>query len=83
LRRFVDGRLRIAGNEGAIAVAVAEMGIVMTSNGSCRREMDNAGLVRVLEDWDFGSMELSAVFASGRTSKRAPALSRTPSWGLS
>ena len=28
--------------------------------------MDNGGLVRVLEDWDLGSMELSAVFAGGR-----------------
>jgi DNA-binding transcriptional LysR family regulator len=67
----VEGRLRIAGNEGAIAAAVAGMGIVTTSSGSCRREMDNGSLVRVLEDWDLGSMELSAVFAGDRTTKRA------------
>ena len=47
------------------------MGIVTASSGSCRREMDNGGLVRVLEDWDLGSMELSAVFAGGQTTKRA------------
>jgi DNA-binding transcriptional LysR family regulator len=48
----VEGRLRIAGNEGAIAAAVAGMGIVTTSSGSYRREMDDGSLVRVLEDWD-------------------------------
>ena len=66
-----EGRLRIAGNEGAIAAAVAGMGIVTASSGSCRREMDNGGLVRVLEDWDLGSMELKSVFAGDRTTKRA------------
>ena len=67
----VEGRLRIADNEGATAADVAGMGIVMTSSGSCLREMDNGGLVRVLEDWDLGSMELSTVFAGGRTTMRA------------
>jgi DNA-binding transcriptional LysR family regulator len=47
------------------------LGIVTTSNGSCRREMDNGSLVRVLEDWDLGSMELSAVLAGDRTTKHA------------
>ncbi|MGB7036294.1 MAG: LysR substrate-binding domain-containing protein [Xanthobacteraceae bacterium] len=67
----VDGRVRIAGNEGAIAAAVAGIGIVMTSSGSLRREFGEGSLVRVLEDWDLGTMELSAVFAGGRTTKRA------------
>lgn len=67
----VDGRLRIAGNEGAIAAAVAGVGIVMTSSGSLRREFDDGTLARVLGDWDLGTLELSAVFAAGRTTKRA------------
>ena len=35
-----EGRLRIARNEGAIAAAVADAGIVMTSGGSLRREFE-------------------------------------------
>lgn len=67
----VDGRVRIAGSEGAIAAAVAGIGIVMTSGGALRREFDDGSLVRVLEGWDLGTMELSAVFAAGRATKRA------------
>lgn len=67
----VDGRVRIAGNEGAIAAAIAGVGIVMTSSGSLRRELGEGSLIRVLGDWDLGTMELSAVFAGGRTTKRA------------
>jgi DNA-binding transcriptional LysR family regulator len=67
----VDGRVRIAGNEGAIAAAAAGVGIVMTSSGSLRREFGDGSLVRILGDWDLGTLELSAVFAAGRTTKRA------------
>jgi DNA-binding transcriptional LysR family regulator len=67
----VEARVRIGGNEGAIAAAVAGIGIVMTSSGSLRREFGEGALVRVLDDWDLGTMELSALFAAGRTTKRA------------
>jgi DNA-binding transcriptional LysR family regulator len=67
----VEGRLRITGNEGAIAAAVAGMGIVMTSSGAVRREIEGGSLVRVLEDWDLGSMDLNAVFVGGKATKRA------------
>ncbi len=66
-----EGRLRVAGNEGAITAAVAGLGLVMTSSGSCRREMANGTLVRVLSDWDLGSADLSAIFASGKAAKHA------------
>ena len=56
---------------GRLRQTSPEWVIVMTSSGSCLREMDNGGLVRVLEDWDLGSMELSAVFAGGGTTMRA------------
>lgn len=61
----VDARVRIGGKEGAIATAVAGVGIVMSPNGSLRRELSDGSLARVLEDWDLGTMELSAVFAAG------------------
>lgn len=62
---------RIAGTECAIAAAVAAMGIVMTSSGAVRREAESGSLVRVLEHWDLGSLDLSAVFVSGKAAKRA------------
>jgi DNA-binding transcriptional LysR family regulator len=67
----VEGRLRVAGNEGAIAAAAAGMGIVMTSSGSVRREMENRQLVRILVDWDLGPLELNAIFPGGKAVKRA------------
>jgi DNA-binding transcriptional LysR family regulator len=67
----VEGRVRVAGNEAAIAAAIAGLGIVTTSSGLPRREFEAGVLTRVLEDWDIGAMELSAVFAAGRTTKRA------------
>jgi DNA-binding transcriptional LysR family regulator len=67
----IEGRARIAGNEGAIAAAVAGLGIVMSSSGSLRREFQEGKLIRVLDDWDLGLIELSALFAAGRTTKRA------------
>jgi DNA-binding transcriptional LysR family regulator len=67
----VEGRLRIAGNEGAIAAAVADMGIVMTSSGAVRRELDGGQLTRILGDWDLGPLELNAVYPGGKAVKRS------------
>jgi DNA-binding transcriptional LysR family regulator len=66
-----EGRLRIDGNEGAIAAAVAGMGIMMTSSGACRREVESGALVRILEPWDLGVSDLHAVFVGGRAAKRS------------
>lgn len=65
----IEGRLRIPVFEGALAAAVADMGVVLTSTGASRREFDNGSLVRVLSDWDMGSVELHAMFAAGRAAK--------------
>lgn len=46
----VEGRARIAGNEGAIAAATAGLGIVMSSSGSLRREFADGKLTHVLPD---------------------------------
>jgi DNA-binding transcriptional LysR family regulator len=67
----VKGRVRIAGDEDAIAAAAPGVGIVMTSSGSLRREFAGGSLVRVLKDWDLGTMELSAIFTAGKATKRA------------
>jgi DNA-binding transcriptional LysR family regulator len=47
------------------------MGIMMTSSGACRREVESGALVRVLEGWDLGALDLHAVFVGGRAAKRS------------
>jgi DNA-binding transcriptional LysR family regulator len=65
-RAGVGGSTRaITINEGATASAVAALGIAASSENSARAELDAGKLVRVLPDWDFGSMEVNALFANG------------------
>ena len=67
----VDSNLAISINEGATASAVAGLGIAASSENSARAEFEAGQLVRVLPDWDFGSMEVNALFVSGKTIKPA------------
>lgn len=67
----IDGRLAININEGAAASAIAGLGIAACSEISARAELQAGKLIRVLSDWDFGSMEVNAVFVSGKTIKPA------------
>jgi DNA-binding transcriptional LysR family regulator len=61
--------LAIRASLGAIAAAVEGLGIVMTPLGACRRELESGELVRLLPEWDAGTVELNAVYASGRAAK--------------
>ena len=67
----VDSQLAVTINEGAVASAVAGLGIAASSLNSAKAEFDSGQLVRVLPDWDFGSMEVNALFASGKAIKPA------------
>ena len=67
----VKSQLAVTINEGAFAAAEAGMGIVATAFNSARAELESATLVRVLSDWDFGSMEVNALFLSGKIIKPA------------
>jgi DNA-binding transcriptional LysR family regulator len=67
----VKARLAIGVSEGAVAAAVQGLGILMTPLGACRWELDKGALTRILLDWDAGTVELSAVFASGKAAKPA------------
>ncbi len=67
----VDGQLTVSANEGCVAAAVAGIGIVVTTSGSCANELQNGSLVRLLDRWDLGSVELNAVYAMGRQAKPA------------
>ena len=67
----VSGRLTVRSSEGAVAAATAGLGITTITIGACRRELDSGALVRVLPDWDAGTLELNAVFPSGKSAKPA------------
>jgi DNA-binding transcriptional LysR family regulator len=65
----VQGKLTIRASLGAIAAAAEGLGIVMTPVGACLRELENGELIRLLPEWDAGTVELNAVYASGRAAK--------------
>jgi len=67
----IDGRLRVRASEGGVAAAVAGLGVIIASPAACRHELESGALVRILEGWDLGSVELNAVFPAGRATKRA------------
>ena len=63
------GRLTVSSRQGAIAAAVAGLGIVSTGFLFCRPELASGALVQVLTDWQVEPIELHAVFAAGRAAK--------------
>ena len=65
----VEGKLTVRTSLGAIAAAVEGLGIVMTPLGACRRELEREELVRLLPEWDAGTVELNAVYPSSRATK--------------
>jgi DNA-binding transcriptional LysR family regulator len=65
----VDYRVQASTNEVAMASALAGLGIVQTSYWGCRAELADGALVRVLSDWDSGSVELHAVFPAGKAAR--------------
>jgi DNA-binding transcriptional LysR family regulator len=65
----VESKLTIDASLGAIAAAVAGLGIVMTPLGACRRELERGELVRLLPEWNAGTVELNAIYPSGRAAK--------------
>jgi DNA-binding transcriptional LysR family regulator len=67
----VEGRLNITTNEGAIAAAIAGLGIVSTAVWGCRIELTNGTLVQVLDEWSMESVEVNALFPAGRAAKPA------------
>jgi DNA-binding transcriptional LysR family regulator len=69
LRFQVEGRLTVGASLGAVAAAVEGLGILMAPFGACRREVESGKLVRLLPEWDAGTAELNALFASGRAAK--------------
>lgn len=65
----VEGRLMATASEGAIAAAVMGLGILMAPLGACLREVQSGELVRLLPEWDAGTVDLNAIFPNGRAAK--------------
>ncbi|WMT76894.1 LysR substrate-binding domain-containing protein [Bradyrhizobium sp. Ash2021] len=61
----------IANDSACTAGAKAGLGIVASSLISAKAELESGELTRILSDWDFGSMEVNALFVSGKTIKPA------------
>jgi DNA-binding transcriptional LysR family regulator len=66
-----EGRVVVSANEGAVAAAVAGLGIASTGIIAARKPLANRKLVRILPDWETGSVEVHAVFPAGRATKAA------------
>jgi DNA-binding transcriptional LysR family regulator len=58
-------------NEGAVAAAVAGLGVTSTSAWSCRRELEAGELVRLLPDWTLGGIAVHAYFPMGHATRAA------------
>jgi DNA-binding transcriptional LysR family regulator len=56
-------------NEVSTAAVAAGLGIASLSLSGCLQELRAGTLVRLLPDWDMGSIEVNAVFSAGRASK--------------
>jgi DNA-binding transcriptional LysR family regulator len=67
----VQPRLSVSSNEGAIAAALAGLGIAYTALWGCQSDVERGALVRILPDLDMGVAELHAVFPAGRSAKPA------------
>ena len=71
---LVESRLTVSSNEGAVAAAVAGLGVVSTGYWGSRQELEDGRLVPVLPDWRREPVELNAVYAAGRAAKPAARL---------
>jgi DNA-binding transcriptional LysR family regulator len=70
----VAGRVTSAANEGAIAAAVAGLGVTVTSVWGCRSELERGQLVKVLADWTMEPVDVHAIFPAGRAAAPAARL---------
>lgn len=65
----IDGRVTTNVNEVSTAAAVQGMGIVSTAWWGCRAEIESGKLVRLLPDWELGSIDVHAVLSAGSKTK--------------
>jgi DNA-binding transcriptional LysR family regulator len=66
-----EARLKSNVNAGAIAAAIAGLGIALTGDWGCRAELASGALVRVLPEWKLAPYRVHALFPAGRAAKAA------------
>jgi DNA-binding transcriptional LysR family regulator len=62
----VRGRLRVSAAEGIRAAVLADLGLAVTSDWMFAPELASGAVLRVLPDWTLPSLDLWAVFPTGR-----------------
>ncbi|WP_345816794.1 LysR family transcriptional regulator (plasmid) [Paraburkholderia sp. PREW-6R] len=67
----LDAHFSADENEGAVAAAVAGIGITSTSEWACRRELADGSLVRLLIEWKTADIPVHAYFPMGRATRAA------------
>lgn len=67
----LEGRIAVSANGGAVTAAIAGLGIAPTGLIASRQELQRGSLIRVLADWQMGSLDVHAIFPSGRAAKAA------------
>ena len=67
----LDAHFSTNENEGAVAAAVAGLGITSTTAWACRRELENGELVKLLTHWTTESVPVHAYFPHGPRTRTA------------
>lgn len=62
----VDGRLRVSAAEGLRTAVLADMGLAIASDWMFAPELQSGAVQRVLVDWTLPTIDLWAVFPTGR-----------------
>lgn len=66
VRIAATGRMTCADHEAATALALAGLGVTVSSVWGIARELASGALVRLLPEWSLPPVELHAVFPPGR-----------------
>ncbi len=67
----LDAHFTTNENEGAVAAAVAGLGVTTTTLLSCQREIEQGLLVRLFPDWAMAQIPVHAYFPMGRDTRAA------------
>jgi len=67
----VTPAISFSDNEGAVAGAVAGLGVTSIGWWACRREVEEGALVKLLPDWEMASTRVHAYFPLGRATRSA------------
>jgi DNA-binding transcriptional LysR family regulator len=65
----LNGRFTVTAAEVAVNAGVAGLGLIAASYPSIAREIDSGDLIRLLPDWEAGTLDAHAVFPSGQAPK--------------